>query len=116
MTHQLVWIFAALGCVLAAWLVFAAWLSYRHAKERAQHGEDLRSYIVYSGERMRSVRAEQLREPLVGRAKVMQLTIGDLVRDESLVSAAAAGISERRALLRPPGARRDADAPPEGRS
>jgi ABC-type bacteriocin/lantibiotic exporter with double-glycine peptidase domain len=106
MTHPLVWIFAIAGGLLALWFLFAAWLAYRHARDRARDATDLTSYIVHSGERMRSMRAENVKQAQEQRANVMQLTIGDLVRDESLVLAAAAGIAERRQAMKNHAARR----------
>jgi uncharacterized protein YegP (UPF0339 family) len=98
-TSPLVYLFAAAACVLAAFFGLAAVLAFRHARGRSKCAKDLRTYLDVSGSRMTSANIQGIEAAQRQRASVMHITIGDLVRDEGLVAAAAVGISQRRRAL-----------------
>src|SRR5437588_2406088 len=100
MTSPIVYILAVIGGLLALWFLFAAWLAYRHGKTRTTRGPDLTAYAEVSGERMRGIHVSQVAKTQELRASAMQVTIGDLVRDEALVEFAADGIATRRRAMK----------------
>jgi hypothetical protein len=77
----LVYIFAAAAGVLALVFVASALLTYRHASTRSERARDLHDYLAGGG----------VATAHKQRARVMQVTIGDLIRDNKLAVAAAEG-------------------------
>jgi hypothetical protein len=103
----LVYIFAAAAGVLALLFVASALLTYRHARTRSKRASDLHDYLAAGGRLSRKVSSKDVAEAHKRRAKVVHVTIGDLIRDEELTVAAAEGASaaaEARWLERGPGA------------
>lgn len=101
MTSPLVYVFAVAACLLALWFLIAALLALSHARERTRRADELAQYIASSGSRA-------VRTPGDGggavarRARVLQITIGDLVRDDAVANATALGISKLREVPRKP--------------
>jgi hypothetical protein len=93
----LVYFFAGVACVLAAWFVFGGLLALRHARTRGDRANDLRSFIGTSRSRMSSA---QVSATGVSQ-RAAHVTIGDLVRDERLLKAAGDGMAARRQSLKP---------------
>lgn len=99
MTTPLVYIFAVAAGLLVLWLLLAAVLAYRHATTRGSRAGDLANYIEVSGGGMLDPRTERLDvEGLHQRGRVMNITIGDLVRDVGLMTATADGLARRRGM------------------
>ena len=99
MSSPLVYVFAAAAGVV--WLLFvsSAVLTYRHARTRSKRAGDLLDYLAARGPSSRTAASEEVAEAHKQRARVVHVTIGDLIRDEKLAVAAAAGVSvaaERR--------------------
>jgi hypothetical protein len=80
----LVYIFAGAAAVLALVFVASALLIYRHARTRSKRASELNAYLRDGGETARPI------SPGL-RSRVMQVTIGDLVRDDRLAFAAVDG-------------------------
>ena len=83
MISPLVYIFAGAAGVLALFFVASALLTYRHASTRSERARDLQDYLAGGG-------AAKARKQ---RARVMQVTIGDLIRDDKLAEAVEEGTS-----------------------
>jgi hypothetical protein len=79
----LVYIFAGAAGVLALVFVASALLTYRYASTRSERARDLHDYLAGGG----------VAKAHKQRARVMQVTIGDLIRDDKLAVAAAEGAS-----------------------
>jgi hypothetical protein len=82
----LVYIFAVAAGVVALLFVASALLTYRHARTRSKRAKDLRDYLAAGSE-------ASGKDAHRRRAKVVHVTIGDLIRDEELAVAAAEGAS-----------------------
>lgn len=89
----LVYFFAGVACVLAAWFVAAGLLALRHARTRGERAENLQSFLSTSGSRLRNA---ELRAPGSAPIPAPHVTIGDLVRDDRLLRAAGDGMAARR--------------------
>ena len=95
MTSPLVYVFAVAACLLALWFLIAALLALSHARERPRRADELAEYIA-------AIRSGAVRTRVDGgdavarRARVLQITIGDLVRDDAIADATARGISKLR--------------------
>jgi len=97
MASPLVYFFAGVACVLAAWFVVGGLLALRHARTRGDRADDLRTFIGTSGSRLRSAQVS-----VTGVAqRAAHVTIGDLVRDQRLLQAAGDGMAARRQSLKP---------------
>ena len=95
--NPLVYFFAGVACMLAAWFVLGGLLALRHARTRGERADDLRSFIGTSGSRLRSAQVST-----AGLSKkAAHVTIGDLVRDQRLLQAAGDGMAARRQSLKP---------------
>jgi hypothetical protein len=89
----LVYIFAVAAGLVALLFAASALLTYRHARTRSERADDLRDYMVASGSLTRTMASEEVAEAHKQRARVVHVTIGDLIRDERLAVAAAEGAS-----------------------
>jgi hypothetical protein len=89
----LVYIFAAAAGVVALLFIASALLTYRHASTRSKRASDLRDYLAAGGPASREVGSKDVADAHKRRARVVHVTIGDLIRDESLAVAAAEGAS-----------------------
>ncbi len=94
----LVYVFAGAAVVLGAGFVAAAGLSFLHARNRGRRAQALREYVALPAVADRKETAERHRL----RRTVMQITMGDLIRDDELVAAVADGLAERRKSKEPP--------------
>ena len=93
MISPLVYIFAAAAGVVALLFVASALLTYRHASTRSKRASDLRDYLAAGGPVSREVGSKDVADAHKRRARVVHVTIGDLIRDERLAVAAAEGAS-----------------------
>jgi len=91
-TSPLVYLFAAAAVLLALWFALAAFLSYVHAQTRRRRANDLMRYLASA----RALRADAAVTGDEDRLSVMHISIGDLVRDPTVASAAARGLAGRR--------------------
>jgi hypothetical protein len=91
----LVYIFAAAAVVVALLFVASALLTYRHARTRSKRASDLRDYLAAGGPPSleAKVSSKDVADAHKRRARVVHVTIGDLIRDEKLAVAAAEGAS-----------------------
>jgi hypothetical protein len=89
----LVYVFAAAAGLVVLLFVASALLTYRHALTRSSRAGDLRDYVAAVPPVSREAGGEDLAGAYRRRARVMRLTIGDLIRDETLAVAAAEGAS-----------------------
>ena len=89
----LVYFFAGVACVLAAWFVFGGVLALRHARTRGERAADLQSFLSTRGSRLRNA---EMRAPGSTPKPTPHVTIGDLVRDDRLLKAAGDGMAARR--------------------
>jgi hypothetical protein len=106
----LVYVFAAAGAAVVLLFGGSALLTLRHAQTRTRRAGDLRDYIAGGlpppqEERHEPGKNEALDDPVARRgdpvaerfeqrAKVMHVTIGDLIRDTKLAAAATKGAVE----------------------
>lgn len=97
MTNPLVYLFAAAAVAIALWFALAAFLSYVHATTRRALAAELGAYLAVR----RGPPVAEARPTGEARARVMHISIGDLVRDPALADAAARGLAGRS---QPPGA------------
>jgi hypothetical protein len=88
----LVYIFAGAAGVLTLFFVASAVLTYRHASTRSERAQDLHDYLAAGVPLSRRVTTEEVVRTHKERARVMHITIGDLIRDEQLAVAAAEGV------------------------
>jgi hypothetical protein len=90
-TSPLVYLFAVAAVLLALSFALAVFLSYLHAQTRRRRADDLARYLA-------SARALQTAAATGDddRASVMHISIGDLLRDPAVASAAARGLAGRR--------------------
>lgn len=91
MTSPLVYLFAAAAVVLALWFALAAFLSYVHATTRQARAAELEDYLAVR----RGSQLTEARSTGETRARVMHISIGDLVRDAAVADAAARGLAGR---------------------
>jgi hypothetical protein len=88
----LVYVFAAAAGVVALLFAASALLTYRHASTRSKRANDLRDYLAAGGPLSREV-GKDVADAHKRRARIVHVTIGDLIRDEKLAVAAAEGAS-----------------------
>ena len=82
MISPLVYIFAAAAGVVALLFVASALLTYRHASTRSKRASDLRDYLAVGGPPSREVGSKDIADTHKRRARVVHVTIGDLIRDK----------------------------------
>jgi hypothetical protein len=91
----LVYLFAGAAGLLLLLFAASALLIYRHARTRRRRGRDLYEYLASPPPEPVGRNFESLRvvaDAHKKRAKVMHLTIGDLLRDENLAAVATEGV------------------------
>lgn len=88
----LVYVFAGAAVALAAGFVIAALLSLGHARTRSRRADELRLYLLGP---------PTAANPVLRRS-LMQITIGDVIRDDDLEQALTAGLREHADHGTPP--------------
>jgi hypothetical protein len=85
----LVYVFAGAAILLMIVFVVSAVLIYRHAIARSGRAPELRNYLDSTRQSRGVPSHAKIADAHQQRARVMHLTIGDLIRDENLAVAVA---------------------------
>ena len=89
----LIYVFAGVAVALAAGFLVAATLSFVHAHNRSDRADDLRLYLETPFDP--SLPTSSLLEDWL-RPRLMQITMGDVIRDAALAEALRFGLHARR--------------------
>jgi hypothetical protein len=89
----LIYVFAGVAVALAVGFLVAASLSFVHAGNRNDRADDLRLYLETPFDP--SLPTSSLVEDWL-RPRLMQITMGDVIRDEELAEALRFGLHARR--------------------